>query len=346
MKISDLFYEYIVENQFLNIPDFGKFESEKTEPYIHPIDHEMSPGNLKLIFRLDKNVKDNGFIDFAAKKLNNTESEIINHLKCERDEWIISLKKNEDIVFDQVGKLRLVKSGAVVFEQDKNAIFIKEFFGLSSFSMKPLQTIQKEIKSPDALVLVKKRSFFGFGFWIAAASIVVLLGMGYWFFGDKIFNRDKNTFANQIEDQPMTNLKQNQNKTEITPIDSSKSTDSNSIPEIDDVKIDTVLDSVPNNEVEAPVQNAYKSQSVKNQVVNGSMSYLVVAGCFQSENKANEYLASLLEKGYNASIEGTTSGGLFRVCSGRYSNWSEAAKASNLYNKKENSTSWVQKIEQ
>jgi len=89
--------------------------------------------------------------------------------------------------------------------------------------------------------------------------------------------------------------------------------------------------------------------SAKEVSVNNSTStkkeFFVIAGCFRSQIKADEYLIDLRTNGYpNASIQGKTSGGLTRVCYDSFETRSAANRYLDKVSTKENKELWIQRI--
>ena len=95
--------------------------------------------------------------------------------------------------------------------------------------------------------------------------------------------------------------------------------------------------------VETPEEAEKETVAISQPQTTGT-HYFVIAGCFRSSVKADNYLADLKQKGYDASIEGRTAGGLIRVCYGSYPSWREASKAAGVISEKEGTSAWVQKI--
>lgn len=330
MIISDLFYEYLAENGNLKIEGFGIFDSDINEPYIHPIDNEISPSTLNLKFRLDKNTIDDGFKSFAASKLNESESAVGQLIKSEKEGWINSLRKGIEVEFLYLGVLKLNSKGSVIFVQRNDFSLSKTHFGLASFQLNPINPVVVGHTSHASIVQPVSKNKSIIGIWIAAASIVLLLAAGYWFFGDKLLNFNQNPeIPKSVEVQKP-------------------------IIEVDTIQMDTIpeatadtlnLDSNRIADEQVIEEQKVNSSVQSSQISNSDLPYLVVAGCFLNDNIANEYLNSLKSKGYDAVIEGKTSNGLTRVCSGKYKTMQEAANASKEFNKNENKSSWVQKVE-
>jgi cell division protein FtsN len=73
--------------------------------------------------------------------------------------------------------------------------------------------------------------------------------------------------------------------------------------------------------------------------------YYIIAGCFRSEQKAEQYLADIKQNGYpNATIQGKTDQGLTRVCYAGFPNMTEAKVHLKEVIEKENKSLWIQRI--
>jgi hypothetical protein len=346
MRISDYFYSFIIQHQELRIHGFGRFEVEPKEAYVHPIDHEISPAGVKLSFLLDKDVKDAGFIKYCSNLLHKPEKEIAESLKKERDSWVKSLREGKAVPFKFLGQLKLNKGGTVVFVQQEFLSLDKRFFGMKSFHLEPQQEAKKSTLTQTEKVVPSKPKR-KWGWWIAAASLVLILGASYWFYGDILLDSLQKPMAENTIDAVEPPEKN----------DASEHLEARGAKEVQDT-----LSTAKEDTLQAIVEQAQDSVVMDNPVPDNepkaeekpvetkpiptpseAKKYLVIAGCFQSEDKANDYLNRIREKGYPASIEGKTQGGLIRVCYASYSTWREAAKASREINQKEGGSSWVQR---
>jgi cell division protein FtsN len=74
-----------------------------------------------------------------------------------------------------------------------------------------------------------------------------------------------------------------------------------------------------------------------------SGEYMIIAGCFRSEQNAEEYVQELRTKGFDASIQGQTPQGLQKVVYGVYVQKSEALSELRKIRQKENSGAWLDK---
>ncbi len=341
MLVSDFFFIYLSEKQTLRVDGFGIFEAQTQDAYIHPINSEINPPYLKVLFRLDKNITDDGFIEFAAEKMGMTKELLVRQLKTEKESWITALRKAQPVDFKLLGTLKLNAGGVVVFVQNQDISLSKGHFGLAPFTVEPIESLRQEPVVQIKKQEVKKSNKRWLLISSAAAVLVVGLGLTYWFFGDRIFNSKSPNQTTVAASEVVDSVVVEPSSDVVTIADSSYQTalNTDTIPEDSLLVDEQVVQEKPVEEVQ-PVEP--KKVEVQDQTGDGR--YLVVAGCFKEPDKADEYLKALQDKGFDASIDGKTSGGLIRVTLGRWPNWSEAQKVAKEFNSKQKSTSWIQKL--
>lgn len=343
MKISSLIFEYLVNHEHLGLMGFGEFIAEFQESYIHPIDHSFTPADKKLKFRLDKNTVDDGFIAFVANKFGCSDIESKEKIKKAVNEWVITLKSGKDFVVENLGVIKVNASKAVVFVEDNRLSLEMKHFGLKPFMMEPLSPIKASVATKKSITEEKKTSSRrGLIIWLSAAAMVVVLAGGFWFFKDKIIS-PKVTDNTTTEAHSVVKIQED--NTITAPVHSDSSSIESQIEEEvdstqiinDDVEVMESKDTAINNEevVDEPSVEVDKAQGGQ---------YFIIAGCFRSAIKADNFLNNLKSKGYSATIEGKTPGGLIRVCYGSYPTWNEAARVAGEISNKENTSAWVQKI--
>jgi len=353
MKISSLIFEYLVEHNHVGILGFGEFNAEPQEAYIHPIDHGFAPANKKIKFRLDKNVVDDGFLAFLTQKTEGSESESKVMLKKAIDEWVKLLRAGQEVDFEGLGVIKVSASKTVVFIENLPHSLNKQFFGLQDFKMEPLNRIKATsiaaaMGSKTEDKPTKKRPVF---IWVAAVFVVVILGVSFWLFKDNIFgprladnSKTQADVSVVTKEQPtedsLTEKKQEQNNLLLDTV----ADDLNDTVEMQSENTVQLVDNeVEDQQIEEVSQPIEEEKTIEIVPFVG-MRYFVIAGCFKSKTKAKNFLSTLQEKGYAATIEGKTSGGLIRVCYGSYSSWREASKSVLIINEKEATSAWVQKI--
>jgi len=340
MEIKDFIYEFLVNHDNVEIQGFGIFSSEIIEAYIHPIDNKFSPTNKKISFQLDKNTVDNGFINYLSTKFGYSEELTKSELKTQIASWISSLKSGNILNYKYLGELKLNSSKILIFTAYTDFSLSKNHFGLQSFKVNALPLKKKVDKALNTAenVDIKKRKIWP---WIAAIFLLLLVSAGILILKDNIKNSSLFTINKSIEitDSQNTIARTNQNAN-ISKSNNIDSTDTNN----QNYESSKSGDSSSINSIISKTENPSDIKKLGNINANQSTKYLVIAGCFLSETKAQTYLNLLISKGYKAIIAGKTSKGLIRVCYGSYGNFEMASQISEQINSKEKTSSWVQKI--
>jgi len=135
-------------NDKVVVPGLGIFEIMLRETYHHPVSHEFAPKQKKISFIRDTTNQDQLLIN-SIKSAN---------AKVEVEKYIFQLfedlKKNKEFYILNIGWLKLLSTGAIIFEQDKKFNYEKSYFGMESFILKPAEKKPeiKEIKKPVVVV--------------------------------------------------------------------------------------------------------------------------------------------------------------------------------------------------
>ncbi len=344
MDLSLYISKLLFDNSRVEIPGLGIFESKIIDAYHHPVSHEFTPKSRKISFAKDTNAKD---------------STLVNYLNAEDGEQLItsfvnevnkSLEENKEFYFKNIGWLKVHSTGSLVFEQEEDFNYEKSFFGLETFSQEPIK-IKEEVKTKALPMLEATPESVRSMTWIwwlvgvsVAASIVVTIIMNW----ELISKPEPKQIAQQESVQ------------ETNPIEENESADiegESTNKESQAVVVEGYTDSIESDtmvaEELAEVESIEESEpeQVQEEIpivvepTQGNKKYYVIAGCFRSNNKAQDYLSGIKDKGYSdASIEGKTPKGLIRVCYGGFETRAQAKVFLNEVSEKENKNLWIQKI--
>jgi nucleoid DNA-binding protein len=195
--IYQIINQLITEHQELELPEFGKFSGEIMEAEIHPVDHRFMPKYLKIDFQLDKNANGNLIIDKLSDTNKISKAEAKNELLDFRNEILQKLKKGEKVVLKELGYMSW-KAGHLYFEQDLKFNYLKESFGLSSFTQKPHQeVVPNQEAKPELQEITASKSYKRLIFGVAASVVVLALAGLIYLRWDGILNVYKNKIANR-----------------------------------------------------------------------------------------------------------------------------------------------------
>ncbi len=352
LHISKLLFDY---NKVV-VPGLGVFEANVQETYHHPVSNEFAPKFKKIVFVRDTNIND----ELLAKAIATDNADEL--IKKYTESLIKELTDTKKFYIENVGWLKQIPSGALIFEQDKGFNYEKSYYGMQAFTMPALAVKEDEkiVIPPVVKTKIKSNNVLNepinsleeknikqqnnqdkynnttpsvnndkskIWLWLIITGAVAMIIFAFIIYTDYLIPKEKKEHVKA----ELTNTTKNV-KAEKTILDE---IDSSNISKASTKMVDN--DSINNKTINI------KSKTIDKNINN--KQYYVIAGCFRSTVKANEYLSFLKNNGYpNASIEGKTSGGLTRVCYKGFDTRSAADNYLDKVSKKENKELWIQMI--
>lgn len=304
MDISNFLIKLLFQQEKVAIEGFGVFSKKEQTAYIHPVTSTFSPSQFEIKFEQDATCVDNGLNNAIASELHISSEESKFKIQNWLDEVKSDLKAGKKFTIKNLGHLVPHHGNTVLFEVDLSFNFNADSFGLKTFNSKPIPTIEPASQPLQPKVQVKQRSYKWLKYSIAALIAVLILSFGF-FYKDMIVgfivkeNNDQESKIDSIEILK-SQIEENTSIQQNAQLDSA-------------IQMEEVID-----------QNIAKSET--NSIVRTAelQPYLVIAGCFKSEENASNYAETLKTKGYElAAVCGQTSG-LYRVCYASFSNQAEA----------------------
>ncbi len=355
-KISTHIRKLLFDNSKVIINGLGYFEAIEDKAYHHPVGHDFTPKNKKISFRLDKNAKDS----MLAESLGGSNAN--NEIHDFAQQVIKDLIAGKKVVLEGIGVIYKHEKGNVLFTQDEDVVFDKEFFGLEGFHQDPIskvaavpvaapvaigvpvkdtsvktqekkveekveekkvEKVEEKVEEKKVEKIEEKEKGSMLWLWVAITGITASLIIAFVFLTDDTSDKVKETIV-------ITSDKIIVEKDKVTEIK----------------KIDTILieENIADNEI-AIVEKVEVIEEVVEVAVDKG-GYYVMAGCFKSSRNATRYLKVLKEGDYpNAVIKGKTASGLIRVCYDKFASESVAESFMEKTSKKENIELWMQFIE-
>ncbi len=317
--ISDLLYEHYC----VIVPDFGGFVANYTSAKIHPAQHSFTPPSKKIVFNKNLNNNDGLLANHIVKAENSNYPEALKYINHFVENANTQLREGAKVKIDEVGTLFLDVERNIQFEPSSNN-YLLDAFGLSQFQSPAIKRdnigkrIEKEFKDRRAIPSEKKK--LNIKKYVALAIAAPLVFGLFWI--------------------PLkTDLLKNINYSSLNPFSHKEIR----LPEVKDVpkttsllkvKKDTVVKSTINiteiGTTEQPISvesvKADTTAVVKENKINLNYKFHIVAGCFQIENNAINFVNSLKQQNISASIIGKNNKGLFVVSCGDFATNIEAAK--------------------
>ncbi len=315
------------------VPNFGVFELLVQEVYNHPVSNEFTPKYKVIKFTKNFEAVD----DLLEKSIgSNSDKSIEDFVESIK----IILKESNQYEFENIGIVKMHPSGALVFEQNLDFNYEKTYFGLQAFEAKPIVK-EEEIKAAPVIVDEEnpKRKLVWLWVFLVAAAVIIA---AFIIFKDQLFVKSPPLIV-KVVDKPINN---SATQPEIAVVDTASQNSSVVDTVVEDVLSDSVvIQEVVKVDTTELIEDKTEIEPIPEIINKNKKKYFVIAGCFRSEEKAQEYLQEIILKGYSdASIEGETSGGLIRVCYAGFEKRSKAKIFMKETAEKESKSLWIQKI--
>ncbi|MDF2437428.1 MAG: uncharacterized protein K0Q95_1804 [Bacteroidota bacterium] len=323
-KVDKHISELLNEHDCVIVPELGGFVANYAPAKIHPVQHTFTPPSKNIVF--NKNLKNNDGLLANQIVIEEATSypEALKYISHFVDNTNARLKKGEKVKIDEVGTLFLDVERNIQFEPDTNKNHLLDAFGLSRFESPSIKRdnistrIEKGFKDRDAIPAERKK--INVKRYVALAIAMPLIFGLIWIplktdllksinYSDlNPFNKKEIVLPKVTPVTPDTSARMNiELPKEAASDDTTAMADARPVTEvlIEPVKADTTRVIVA-----APLNPQYK--------------FHLVAGCFQIEENAEKFVATLQQQNINASIIGQNNKGLFVVSCGDYATRREA----------------------
>ena len=288
------------------LPGFGGFVAQKINASIHPSGMFTYPATKTIAFNKNLNQNDG----LLANKLAKQNSLAFDNAQDEVEKFvqniILELDRSKKFTFGKIGSFILDSHKNVEFIPFTKINFLLDSYGLPAIQIQPLMErsiLRSEIELPKPVVQKKSGNIKR---WIPAiVSLPVAIAILAWpfmnhsgkqgldnFSGFGFFYSNEASYSERISLElpsiPERNFIVDATSEITTPIEVYK----------------------PNTEVKLVENYSPKSNS----------NWMLIVGCFQMEENAQNLVFELKSKGFDAKIAGTSSNGLIRVSAGSASN--------------------------
>ena len=345
MDIHQHLAKLLYQSDKVEIPGFGYFVCEVMDTEIHPVEHRFHPKYKKIDFKVSKEVKGEALIEAMVNDGSNAlqaKADVANFTQ----HAIAELKAGKKFQFKHIGFL-FIQTGAWVFEQDLSVNYLPESIGLGSFVAKPMlkETPKEAPKVALNPAKEKKKRSMPWGLLTAVFLALVISGAVYWGWSSlqnywNALGEEQAQVAEQIKPEELPKVS---NDTLTSQPADSLAQDSLSAMAADSIDTAVEEELVPEEPVESPVVEHTTIPQTGNVGIYSDKNYYLVAGCFKDELRADEFVQELVNEGFRASKEGTTSGGLHRVVYGGYDTWALAKADIQKVKDTGREGAWIQK---
>lgn len=316
--ISELLYDY----DCVIVPNFGGFVSNYAPAKIHPVQHTFSPPFKRIVF--NKNLKNNDGLlaNHIAANCDTGFPEALKHIDHFVSGINAQLKEGKKVLIEDVGTLYWDVERNIQFEPStKN--YLLEAFGLDQFQSPAIKRdtlgkrIEKQLIDREPSALPKKKN--ALRKYVTVAIAVPLIAALIWipYKTDLLKNTDHanlNPFHSKETAKP--DFKKKPTETIVIPVDKdstlTKPVDAGATKQ---PVTASLIKTIPADTTAVVIE---KDKSI-------DFKFHVVAGCFQIEQNAVKYIATLQGQNIRASIIGQNEKGLYVVSCGDYATRKEAS---------------------
>ncbi len=316
--IGDLLYEH----DCVIVPQFGGFVANYAAAKFNSNKNTFSPPSKNILFNSNLKTNDGLLANHIAISEKTDYPQALKYIHEFVDATTRELKKGEKILFNNVGEFRLDIEHNLQFTPSSTN-YLLDSFGFNQLQSAAIKrdTVAKQIKKEfkDRSAIPQEKRKINVKRIVALTIAIPLIAAMIWV----PFKTDL------LKDINFSNLNPFSKKTEQSIVENKS--DKNNTAEKDKKN-----NSIENNSAKEVDENLNNSSSLINPVLpdttsvapslnkSRSLNFHLVAGCFQIESNAVNFVNTLKEKSIDAAIIGKNDKGLYVVSCGDYSTRKEA----------------------
>jgi hypothetical protein len=288
------------------LPGFGGFVAQKTNANIHPSGMFAYPASKIIAFNKNLNQNDGLLANKLAKHNNmsfdNAQEEVEKYIQY----LVLELDKSKKFTFGKIGSFIRDNNNVVEFIPFTKINFLLDSYGLPAIQIQPLaeqSIVRPRTELPKPQVQQKAGKLKR---WVPAiVSLPVAVAILAWPF----MNHSGKQGLNNFSGFGMFGSNESGYSERIT-------IELPALPE----RSFLVEPTTENNTTEEVTHSIVESNNPQNNFTASTSTWELIVGCFQLEENAQNLVAELKSKGFDASIAGTAPNGLIRVSAGGANN--------------------------
>ncbi|MGZ4056652.1 MAG: HU domain-containing protein [Bacteroidia bacterium] len=319
-KVDKHISELLYEHDCVIVPDFGGFVANYAPAKIHPTQHTFTPPSKNIVF--NKNLKNNDGLlaNHIATTDNSNYQDALKYINHFVDFSYAQLKKGVKVNIDDVGVLFLDVERNIQFKPSTTN-YLLDAFGMSQFQSPAIKRdtatkrLEKEFKDRDAIPVEKKKRNRKRYVALAIAAPLVFAMIWIPLKTDLLKNinyANINPFASKEIKKPEPKI--NPKTTVVLPLTNNNDTTTASKLTTPPQPVTTMVEPVK--------ADTTAVAKVKN--LNLNFKFHLVAGCFQIEENAVNFVTSLKQQNIPAAIIGKNNKGLYVVSCADFATRKEA----------------------
>ena len=314
MKIETYISDLLYRHECVIVPGLGGFITNYRSAQIHPVSHTLRPPSKSIGFNGQLQTNDgllaNYIADCESISFATAQTKIEHFVKFIKND----LEHKKEAKLAKIGVLSRALNGKISFEPDNTINYLLDSFGLETVQSPAIIRKSKIVSLPKQLnksaksIKSQKVSIN----WKVAAVVLPLIGLSTYI----SFQQDavSKAYANYAYLNPF--------KVKPAPVYTPRHTEL----EEKTVVIDT-FEMPSTKTTAAPVAKTPSKTAAKVEVLETKIRQIqfhLVAGCFSSETNAQNLVGKLQSDGFESSVIGQNSNGLFRVAFQSFGNKEEA----------------------
>ena len=357
------------------VPGFGGFVANYQGAKIHPTQHTFSPPCKNIAFNRSLQNNDGLLANRIAAAENISYPEANQAIAREIESWNRTLDNAKKLSLDRIGVLSFDVEKNLRFEPDTKVNYLLDAFGLSEVQSPPvkregaLDKIAADTSGRNKTTQKAKVRRLSPGLWKVAAAVLILISLGglTWLSYENGYlpsNTKQLAMLNPFSDSSWMHPREAVNKpvlkeahtedesTSTTPVEVLQEVVSvDSLPKVETSAAENTTSPAAENTVSPVVANPEPALAIETPAAQPSTgftpatsdlrAYLVVAGCFAIKANAENLVAKLRGKGYEASIAGTNNKGLTMVIYKDFDRRKEAVVLLHEVKTKEDTSAWI-----
>ena len=149
MQIENYIQQLLFEHNCVVIPDFGGFIAEFKSVEIHPITHRFTPPIKRIAFNEQLKVNDGLLSNTISREEGISMNEALEQIRIFVVNVREELRKNNNYIFQEVGKLYYNVENRLEFEPDKQVNYLEDSFGFQELFFKPIDRKLLDMTTPQ-----------------------------------------------------------------------------------------------------------------------------------------------------------------------------------------------------
>ena len=310
MNVEKHIGELLYDHNCVIVPDLGGFVANYAPAKIHPTQHTFTPPSKSIVFNINLKNNDGLLANQIAAFEKKSYSEALKYIDYFVKELNAQLKKGVKVKIDEVGTLFLDVERNIQFEPAPTN-FLLDAFGLSSFHSPAIKRdaiakriIEKEFKDRSPIPAEKKKSKVKR--YVAVAIALPLLFAMVWIPLKTDLLKDINYSNINPFSKKEIKLPEVKTNTTVVPLLNNDTTATKFI------AVDTVPQPIVTTLIAADTTAVVKNE------INLNYTFHLVAGCFQIEENAINFVKTLQSQNLTAAIIGQNNKGLYVVSCGDF----------------------------